>query len=235
MLEKEMQQNVKRFEMKSSLSGQVEDPFYRKKRCWHVIYARVRHEKRIHSEMLEMGIESFLPMKKELHVWSDRKKWIEVPLFSSYIFANVTPQERSRVYLLNGFVKFVSSNGKPSIVPQWQIDGIRKFVEIYPDRIDVLESDYVGTEGVIISGPLAGLHGRIVDVKNKKCFTMRVDGIEKVLSLTIPVSSFMPLDELNRQRQAFDNSGLQSGDRRLKESLIQRTPSAGQPGSSTIP
>lgn len=160
---------------------------------WHVMYVHARHEKRIHSEMLEMGIESFLPMKKELHEWSDRKKWIDVPLFSSYVFASLAHDDRARVYLLNGFVKFVSSNGKPSIVPQWQIDGIRKFVEFYPDRVGVLDSDYVGAEGVITPGPLMGMHGKIVDVKNRKCFSMKIDGIEKVLSVTIPASLFKPL------------------------------------------
>ena len=160
---------------------------------WQVIYVHARHEKRIDSEMRDMQIESFLPMKKELHEWSDRKKWIEVPLFSSYVFVNITPDERGRVYLLNGFVKFVSSNGKPSIVPEWQIDGIRKFMNFYPDRMDVLESDYIGMEGIIIAGPLAGMHGKIMDVKNQKCFAMKIDGIEKVLSVTIPASYFKPL------------------------------------------
>lgn len=160
---------------------------------WHVMYVQARHEKRIHSDMLEMGVESFLPMKKELHEWSDRKKWIDVPLFSSYVFVNVAPEDRARVYTLNGFVKFVSSNGRPSIVPQWQIDGIKKFVDFYPDRVGVLDSDYVGAEGVIIAGPLMGMHGKIVDVKNRKCFAMKIDGIEKVLSVTIPASLFKPL------------------------------------------
>ena len=112
-----------------------------------------QHEKRFHSEMAEMEIESFLPMRKELHEWSDQKKWVEVPLFSSYVFANVTSEERNRVYALNGFVRFVSSNGKPSIVPQGQMDGIKKIVDSYPDRVEVLESDYIGTRGVILSGP----------------------------------------------------------------------------------
>ena len=86
---------------------------------WHVIYVHARHEKQIHLEMLKMGLESLLPMKKELHTWCDRKKWVGVPLFSSYVFINMSPGEKELVYLLNGLVKFVSTNGKPYIVPQW--------------------------------------------------------------------------------------------------------------------
>jgi transcription antitermination factor NusG len=61
----------------------------------------------------------------------------------------------------------------------------------------VLNSDYVGLEGTILAGPLAGIHGKIIEVKNRKCFTMRIDGIERVLSVTIPASLFKPLSEAN--------------------------------------
>ena len=144
---------------------------------WHVVYVHARHEKQFHSEMLELGLESFLPMRRELHSWSDRKKWVEVPLFSSYVFVRMYPfgtdtrsDERNRVYLLNGFVKFLFSNGKPSIVPEWQIDGIRKFIEFYPEEIDVLDSDYIGTEGIIIGGPLMGMRGKVVEREESEMF-----------------------------------------------------------------
>ncbi|HUI29493.1 MAG TPA: UpxY family transcription antiterminator [Candidatus Acidoferrales bacterium] len=225
-------------------------------KCWHVMYVHARHEKKIHSEMLKMGIESFLPMKKELHTWSDRKKWIEVPLFSCYVFVRIDPSgkditsdEKNRVYLLNGFVKFVSSNGKPSIVPQWQIDGIRKIVDSYPDTVEVLDSDYVGTDGAIIGGPLSGMTGKIIEVKNRKCFLIKIDGIEKVLSVTIPVSSFKPFPSQRSRRsegslseipaENLDKSG-QMGEvskanrQRLPRNLNRKTPNTGQPGSSTI-
>jgi len=168
----------------------------REERKWHVIYVHTRHEKRIHQEMLAMGFESYLPMKKELHAWSDRKKWVEVPLFTSYVFANITLDERNRVYLLNGFVKFVSSSGKPCIVPQWQIDGIKNMIDSYPEQVEVIDCDYCGIEGMIIGGPLAGLRGKVVDVKNQKRFTMKIEGIEGVLSVTIPASLFRPTPEL---------------------------------------
>lgn len=163
------------------------------KKSWHVIYVQARHEKKIHLQIVEAGLESFLPMKKELHTWSDRKKWIDVPLFSSYLFANITAAERNRIFPLSGFVRFVCSSGKPSIVPQWQIDGIKKFIEFCPEKIEVADSDFVGTEGTITAGPLIGMRGKIIEVKNQKFFAIRIDGIEKVLSVTIPVSFFKPL------------------------------------------
>ncbi len=164
------------------------DSELRKDKRWHVIYMRTRYEKRAHEDLGKRGIESFLPMRKELHQWSDRKKWVEVPLFSSYVFVNITSSERNRIYLLDGFVRFVMMNGKPSIVPEWQIDSVRKVVDYFPDEVNVLGADYVGKTGVIVSGPLAGMKGEIVEVMNERWFTIRIDGLDKVLAVKVPIS-----------------------------------------------
>ncbi len=159
------------------------------RRSWHVIYVKARHEKRAHSDLAERGIESYLPLRKELHEWSDRKKWVEVPLFSSYVFVRTLPEEFGRVYLTSGFVKFVSSNGKPSVIPDNQVDDIRRIVEYYSANVEVLDASYCGHEAEIVAGPLAGLRGEIVDVLNRKSFVIRVEGLDKLLSVNVPVSA----------------------------------------------
>lgn len=155
---------------------------------WHVIYMKTRYEKRAYDDLSRRGIEAFLPLKKELHHWSDRKKWIDVPLFSSYVFVNIVPQERGRVYFLDGFVRFVTMNGKPSIVPGWQIEYVRRVVSSYPEAVDALGKGYVGRKGVITAGPLAGMKGEIVELLNNHWFVIRIDGLEKVLAVRVPVS-----------------------------------------------
>ncbi|MCL5267359.1 MAG: UpxY family transcription antiterminator [Bacteroidetes bacterium] len=157
---------------------------------WHVIYIKARHEKAVYEELMKRGVESFLPLKKELHQWSDRKKWVDVPLFSSYVFINIEPAEKDRVYLSEGFVKFVSMNGKPSIVPEWQIEYIRKVVSLYPEALSVFDQDKVGKRGIIVSGPLSGMRGEIIDVMNEHWFMVRIDGLENVLGVKVPASIF---------------------------------------------
>ncbi len=157
---------------------------------WHVIYIKARHEKAVYEDLAKRGIDAFLPLKKELHQWSDRKKWVEVPLFSSYVFVNIGPSEKDRVYLSDGFVKYVTMNGKPSIVPEWQIEYIRKVVTLYPETLDVFDPGYVGKQGVIISGPLTGMKGEIIDVLNEHWFMVRIEGLEKVLGVKVPAAIF---------------------------------------------
>lgn len=164
-------------------------------KAWNVIYLKAHHEKQANDSLAEMGVESFLPMRKELHQWSDRKKWVWVPLFSSYLFVNLGQTRRNLVYQLNGFVKFLSSNGKTSIVPQWQIDAIKKVVEIYPEKVSVLPYAAIGLRGLITAGPLAGLAGELLEVLNQKYYLIRLEGLDKILKVAVPEAAFEPIQE----------------------------------------
>ena len=165
------------------------------RRSWYVIYVKARHEKSANSDLAARGIESYLPMRKELHKWSDRKKWVEVPLFSSYVFVKALPKEFSGVYLASGFVKFVATNGKPSIIPDNQVDDVRRIVEYYSSDVEVLDGSYSGRKAEVTSGPLAGLRGEIVELLNRKHFVIRIEGLDKLLSVSVPVGAVKVLED----------------------------------------
>ena len=179
----------------SSLITSNDDSKREEKRVWHVIYVKARHEKSVHSDLITRKIESYLPLRKEVHKWSDRKKWIEVPLFSSYVFVNVYPAEFNRVYLTPGFVKFVSTNGKPSVIPDRQIEDIRRVVDYFATDIEVLEGSYAGAEAEVTAGPLTGLRGEGVELVNGKSFVIRIEGLDKLLNVKVPVSAVRLIGE----------------------------------------
>ena len=35
------------------------------------------------------GVHVFLPLRRTLRQWSDRRRWVEEPLFPGYLFARV--------------------------------------------------------------------------------------------------------------------------------------------------
>ena len=51
---------------------------------WIVVRSKPRSEKVVYKELVSKNIEAYLPLLKERRKWSDRKKWVEFPLFSSY-------------------------------------------------------------------------------------------------------------------------------------------------------
>lgn len=154
---------------------------------WHVIYVVTRHEKKVFEELVKREIQAYLPTRKELHEWSDRKKWVEVPLFPSYVFVKTSVKDYESIYNVKSFLRFVTFNGRPCVVPEWQIDGIRNIIKCFPSDIEVLEGSYRGMWAEITSGPLSGLHGEIVELVNGKAFTIRIEGIDKIIGVRVPV------------------------------------------------
>ena len=56
---------------------------------WIAVYTKPRHEKLVEKELQKKGYEVYLPILRERRKWSDRKKWVDFPLFRSYLFVKV--------------------------------------------------------------------------------------------------------------------------------------------------
>ena len=85
---------------------------------WYAIYTHSRAEKRVSDRLTEAGIETFLPLQKTLRQWSDRKKLVEKPLISSYVFVKVVPREFFTVRKTDGVVKFIMLAGQARCHPR---------------------------------------------------------------------------------------------------------------------
>lgn len=60
-----------------------------------MLYMFLRDKKKIHAKLVEKGIEAYVPLKKTLSQWSDRKKWVITPLISGYVFVQSSEQKKS--------------------------------------------------------------------------------------------------------------------------------------------
>ena len=68
---------------------------------WKVIYVASRQEKKVFDRLKKEGIAVFLPLTKKLRQWSDRKKWVEFPLFNGYLFVKPTSIQRDEILEIN--------------------------------------------------------------------------------------------------------------------------------------
>ena len=100
---------------------------------WYAVYTKPRWEKKVHALLLGRGIESYCPLNRTRKKWSDRIKWVDEPLFKSYVFVRISESEQLDVRMVNGVVNFVYWLGKPAIVRDEEIGLIRKFLGEYTD------------------------------------------------------------------------------------------------------
>jgi transcription antitermination factor NusG len=158
-------------------------------RHWYAIYTKSRNEKRVAERLSKQGIENYLPLMKTVRQWSDRKKTVELPLFSSYIFVHINEKEYFTAIKVQGIVKFVSFEGKKVSIPDYQIEAIKKYIET-GEEIIANENEYkVGKLVKVIRGGMKGLRGRLVEVLGKQRVKVEIESIQKSLFLQIPLGS----------------------------------------------
>jgi transcriptional antiterminator RfaH len=155
---------------------------------WYALYTHPRAEKQVFSRLEETGVETYLPLQKTYRQWSDRKKLIEKPLLSSYVFVKVIPKEFPTVYKTPGVVKFVSFEGQPVPIPQKQIDNLRLLIDSNA-KIEVSSEKFEKGDNVeVITGSLMGLTGELIKAKGRKKVILRIEELKQNIIVTIPVT-----------------------------------------------
>jgi transcription antitermination factor NusG len=134
---------------------------------WYAVYTKPKWEKKVSALLSQNHIPNYCPVNRVLKQWHDRKKWIEEPLFTSYVFVCITPQQQADVRKTAGVLNFVYWLGKPAVIRSEEIDAIRDFlgthntIQLEKTRIDVQD------QVKIISGPLLHQEGTVVEVRQK--------------------------------------------------------------------
>ncbi len=154
---------------------------------WYAIYTNSRAEKRVHERLIEQGIESFLPLQKTLRQWSDRKKLVERPLISSYVFVKIIHREYFTVRKTEGVVKFIMIQGKPIPIPEEQITNLRILCGSDAD-VEISAEVYEKGDMVEVTvGSLTGLRGELIRVGRKHKVVIRV--IQPGMNLTVDIKT----------------------------------------------
>ena len=154
---------------------------------WYALYTRPRAEKLVFQRLVEEGIETFLPLQKTYRMWSDRKKLVEKPLLSSYIFVKTIKKNFPRVYKTTGVVKFVSFEGQPVSIPQNQIDNLRLLINSDAEIEVTSEKFEKGDNVEVMNGSLIGLTGELIKIGTKNRVVVRIDRLDQNLILNIPL------------------------------------------------
>jgi len=154
--------------------------------CWFAIQTKPRHEKKVSSELLQKGIDTFLPLYRERRRWSDRYCWVDLPLFSQYVFARVptSAELRARVLQTTGVVQFVGAEGRGTPIPNDQIESLQAIVD-QRIRMTPHESLRVGERVRIRGGALEGIEGILSAIWNDKSLIVSVDLIQKSVAIRI--------------------------------------------------
>ena len=151
---------------------------------WIAVYTKSRHEKVVIQELEKNDIEAYCPILKERRQWSDRKRWVEFPLFRSYVFAKI--ELKNSLYILQtiGVHHIVKFQGNISTIPDGIIQNIKSMID-GGFTVEQVEYFVKGDEVKVVDGPLKGMEGIVVKIKNENKLVLKVTAIQQAISVQI--------------------------------------------------
>lgn len=116
---------------------------------WYVLYTKPKWEKKVTEKLQQIGITAYCPVISKVQQWSDRKKKVEMPLFSSYVFVQIEERDRNAVFAVSGVIRYLFWLGKPAIVKDQEIVAIQQWLS-EPDSFEVEVRTWQAGDKVVI-------------------------------------------------------------------------------------
>lgn len=154
------------------------DSIQPEERKWYVAYVRLFHELKTAEKLAAMGIESFVPVREEIHQWSQRKKKVMRVLIPQMIFIHATPKERLEALTLASISHYMVLRGEhtPAVIPDRQMQQFMFMVDYSEETIEMYNSPLQPGQSIkVIKGPLAGMEGELMEIEGKSKVIVRLD------------------------------------------------------------
>ncbi|ELR72052.1 Transcriptional activator RfaH [Fulvivirga imtechensis AK7] len=175
--------NTKRTTSQPDVGNDLSEPD--PKTNWYIFYTAPRAEKVVQKDLLMQGYDVFLPITKTLRVWNNRqRKVIDQVLFPSYIFVNTEESQLHKICQTRKVATFIHCGGKPSKVNRKCIEGIKRMLDLNQE-VSVEPNFSKGEKVQIISGPLAGYEGVLLEQQSKTKFGIRLKEINQTVFIDI--------------------------------------------------
>lgn len=162
-------------------------------RKWFALYVNVRHEKKAMQKLLEKGIEAYVPIIKQMRQWSDRKKLVEVPLFTGYVFVKLLPSEMEKPRWVAGVINYLKFENKPAVIRNEEIEGLKYFVSNGFD-LEVEKKIVLPGQRVKINlSQFRDFTGIVESISENEYVMVSFEGIGKNLVVKAPVKALKAL------------------------------------------
>lgn len=111
---------------------------------WYVVYTKPRHEKKVADLLKKKKLKSYFPRYNQVEEWQDKRRIVNVPLFSSIVFVYAMEQDHLTIKQVDGVSNLLYWLHKPAVIKPQEISSIRYFIEqninIQIEKIQIQDS-----------------------------------------------------------------------------------------------
>ena len=134
---------------------------------WYALYTKPRKEQKVAQQLEQLGFTIYLPLKTEIKQWSDRKKKVISPLFSSYVFIQIEESKRQEVFIIDGVLNYVFWLKKPAVIRNDEMELMRREIECSNSEV-FIETLQRGQEIELQEGVFKGQLAMVEHISGKK-------------------------------------------------------------------
>src|SRR5580658_5924114 len=176
---------------------------------WFALRVKSRHEKAVALAIRSKGFEEFLPLYRWRQTWSDRSKWVEMPLFPGYVFCQLDPACRLPLLTIPGVLNFVSFGKTPVPIENAEIASVQAAIQSQLVT-EPCSFPVHGQRVRIGKGPLAGTEGILIDATDRQRVVVSITILRRSVAVNIESQWVEPL-ALSMTVSASDRPGEGSG------------------------
>ena len=167
-------------------------------RNWFVIQTKPRNEKKVEKQIIDKGVEVFLPLITSIRYWSDRKKKVQIPMFSGYLFVHASKDERVlAIKNTIGAIRYLFYEKRPAKLTENEIEGIRLSL-IAPERVKVEHSSFCRGDMVMITrGVFKGMKGSVTEIRGNYKLTVNIYELSMSLNIVLNPNEIELLKNIN--------------------------------------
>lgn len=149
---------------------------------WQVLYLKPRMEKKMANICESMGADHYLPLRLRRKIYQRRAVKSEIPLFPSYIFANLDGDTLSRIKTFDMILRSFKPDNEAQLLHQLQ--QIRLALDVDP-TLGAETALKTGMRVKITDGPFAGIEGRVEKVSSITKVSLNVELISQAVRVEV--------------------------------------------------
>ena len=166
--------------------GEAQDP-------WFVAHVKPRQEKALADDCRHLAIEYYLPMVTHVTRRKDNNKPRKsiLPLFPGYISFAGTQETHHKLYATGRIASLIVIKHQKKFIAE-----LSQIYSLLENGVPLEPCDFPFTEGTEVrvqAGPLLGIEGVVISIRNQQKLVLSVEGLGQAV-MTIDAAMVKPLE-----------------------------------------
>jgi transcription antitermination factor NusG len=157
---------------------------------WFACHTKPRCEKKFASLLAVEKFSHYLPLVPSVRRYRDQTKRFTKPLFPGYVFTEIPPETKSRVYQQDLLVRAIWIEDQAGFLRQLEDVKVVVSSGLELSLHPLLKK---GTRVKVAGGPLYGIEGIVDDPANPKGVIIAVDVLQQGLLVRMPLEDLQIL------------------------------------------